>query len=213
MDWWKTNRRLAALALASVAIIWAWIAFRGPLPTLGPGEWAAWVQALGSIAAIVGAAWISDRQGREQRRRDLEAVETARRDLLTGAAELVTAGAKMLEVLAERASGPDPSDTAAALRLSACRRLEAQMTRFPAETLRPTTALRSFNTAASLFSLNLETVEAARQTSAGQSDAEIDVAFRSLAAGLSRDGAALGRISAALTELQVRKGGDAEPPL
>jgi hypothetical protein len=46
------------------------------LPNLTSSEWAAWVQAIGSIAAIIGAAWIAIWQSRKQHKSSLELLRT-----------------------------------------------------------------------------------------------------------------------------------------
>lgn len=62
MGWLRENPRLAALALASCMVCWAWVAFGGPLPHLPDKDQAAWVQAYGSIGAIIAsgilAIWV-----------------------------------------------------------------------------------------------------------------------------------------------------------
>lgn len=46
------------------------------LSNLSSAEWAAWVQALGSVAAIIAAAWIAIHQSKIQHRNALELHKT-----------------------------------------------------------------------------------------------------------------------------------------
>lgn len=81
------------------------------LSNLTSAEWAAWVQAGGSIAAIVGAAWIAIHQARLQHRNALALHETeqrfARVDLGKTLSALATNSSKAMKHIARQLSDRD----------------------------------------------------------------------------------------------------------
>jgi hypothetical protein len=59
MELIKQNRGWAGLAVVSGLVCWAWIGFGGPLPPFPEKDRAAWVQAYGSVLAIVASATLA----------------------------------------------------------------------------------------------------------------------------------------------------------
>jgi len=104
-------------------------------------ELAAWVQAIGSIAAVVGAAWIAGRQSREAEQRARSEVE----GLKKSAAILISYAAQRIDLIAKsadvqlKANKKMPSTLVDRLRL-----VGDQMDRFPLHRLADERAMHVF---------------------------------------------------------------------
>jgi hypothetical protein len=88
------------LIVAGGSLIASTLIMIGSYYDLNKSEWAAWVQAIGSIAAILGAFWISHRQVVAASRD----VHSRRVALLDSAAISVASAAKLVEKLRDRLS-------------------------------------------------------------------------------------------------------------
>jgi hypothetical protein len=128
---------------------------------------AAWVQALGSIAAVAGAAWIAGRQSREaldreQRERERERAvrEEADQVALLSASRLVSIIAIKAAALVEWAEQPESIDKkmgrGTILHLRSAR---ARLERFPIELIRPADAVLLYARALEVGELFISLVE------------------------------------------------------
>ncbi len=87
----KSKLESAAVCGAAVLIGGALIGIFAAYPPLTPGDWAAWAQAFGSIAAVGLGLWVVQRQRTLEMRRHAELAAAARLSLHQGALQLVGA--------------------------------------------------------------------------------------------------------------------------
>lgn len=86
----KNKRLVVWIGIVSLIVLFAGLAYIGAKKSLNSGEWAAWVQAVGSVLAILVAVWVSNAQANEARQlhADLRRDEdTQRRSVVLAIAE------------------------------------------------------------------------------------------------------------------------------
>jgi hypothetical protein len=93
----KSKLESAAVYGAAVLICGTLIGIFAAYPPVTPGDWAAWAQAFGAIAAIALGLWAVQRQHRLEILRQVEATAAARRSQHQSALLLIDAVYKMAE--------------------------------------------------------------------------------------------------------------------
>jgi hypothetical protein len=162
-------REIGALIAASAV---AWFAFRiVPSPEPTSSEWAAWVQAVGSIGAIAGAAWIARRQGVEalerderQRAADVARLADDRLALLTVVSMLVSDACARARELIEQLEAEDPPLVPYSVAtINSFTQGCSAMRQLPLHELRPVEAVRAFASAIDIAQLSVTYLEAAAE--------------------------------------------------